>query len=192
MLSVFTCPAIAIYKPQDVRPILEVYHGKDIALEYAKKEAEAKQKHIEEWEKNRKTLSANSFTFSGLFGSSQVSCLHHSLAVLIFPVFSESRLVSRPADISRAKAPRSPDALSRGASLHCHQQGQLRQAHQRGTGGVGETDAQHILGCDECVHGPAATTTTARPAPRRDQTYWQHVDGGLTSVTSAHRSPLTP
>ena len=63
--------AIAIYKPQDVRPILEAYRGKDIPLEYAKKEAEAKQKHIEEW-KSGKGKTAGGFTFSSLFGGPQV------------------------------------------------------------------------------------------------------------------------
>lgn len=62
--------AIAIYKPQDVRPILEAYSGKDIPLEYAKKEAEAKKLHIEEWEQKRKGLSSGGFTLSGLFGMS--------------------------------------------------------------------------------------------------------------------------
>jgi len=36
--------SIAIYRPPDVRPILQAYHSKNIPLEYAKKEAE----HIEE------------------------------------------------------------------------------------------------------------------------------------------------
>lgn len=63
--------SIAIYKPQDVRPILQSYHGKDIPIEYAKKEAEAKQKHIEEWQQSRKNLTSSGFTFSSLFGVSQ-------------------------------------------------------------------------------------------------------------------------
>ncbi|EPT02474.1 hypothetical protein FOMPIDRAFT_1022839 [Fomitopsis schrenkii] len=63
--------SIGIFKPPDVRPILDVYHGKDIPLEYAKKEAEMKQKHMEEWQHSRKGLSTNSFTLSSLFGSSQ-------------------------------------------------------------------------------------------------------------------------
>ncbi|KAJ7077911.1 HAD-like domain-containing protein [Mycena belliarum] len=45
--------SIGIYKPQDVRPILSAYQGKDIPLEYAKKEAEAKALHVERWTKNR-------------------------------------------------------------------------------------------------------------------------------------------
>ncbi|GBE80843.1 Mitochondrial import inner membrane translocase subunit TIM50 [Sparassis crispa] len=60
--------SIAIYKPQDVRPILEAYHGQDIPIEYAKKEAEATRKHIEEWENNRRGFSTSSFTLSNLFG----------------------------------------------------------------------------------------------------------------------------
>ncbi|KAF7294459.1 Mitochondrial import inner membrane translocase subunit TIM50 [Mycena kentingensis (nom. inval.)] len=45
--------SIGIYKPQDVRPILAAYKGKDIPLEYAKKEAEAKAAHVERWTKDR-------------------------------------------------------------------------------------------------------------------------------------------
>ncbi len=45
--------AIAIYKPEDVRPILAAYHGKDIPLEYGKKEAEIKAQFVEEWKKER-------------------------------------------------------------------------------------------------------------------------------------------
>lgn len=42
-------------------------------MEYAKKEAEAKQQHIEQWEQSKKGLSGGGFTLSGLFGgSSQV------------------------------------------------------------------------------------------------------------------------
>ncbi|KAH8103481.1 HAD-like protein [Cristinia sonorae] len=60
--------SIGIYKPADVRPILESYRGKDIPLEYAKAEALAKQKHIEEH--NKKGVSASTFTLSTLFGGS--------------------------------------------------------------------------------------------------------------------------
>ena len=68
--------AIGIYKPQDIRPILTAYHGKDIAVEYGKKEAEQKQKFLDEWRKSGKAKSGSSgggLTFSGLFGSSSVS-----------------------------------------------------------------------------------------------------------------------
>ncbi|KAH9833590.1 NIF-domain-containing protein [Rhodofomes roseus] len=60
--------SIGIFKPPDVRPILQAYHGKNIPVEYAKKEAEMKQKHIAEWQQS-KGLSTNSFTLSSLFGS---------------------------------------------------------------------------------------------------------------------------
>ncbi|KAF9445931.1 NIF-domain-containing protein [Macrolepiota fuliginosa MF-IS2] len=63
--------SIAIYKPADVRPILEAYQGKDIPIEYAKKEAEAKAKHVEEWKKKSHLVSSSSF--SSLFGLSQSS-----------------------------------------------------------------------------------------------------------------------
>ncbi|KAL9712160.1 mitochondrial inner membrane protein required for protein import [Leucoagaricus gongylophorus] len=61
--------SIAIYKPPDVRPILEAYRGKDIPSEYAKKEAEAKAKHIEEWKKKSHHMTTGSF--SSIFGLSQ-------------------------------------------------------------------------------------------------------------------------
>lgn len=43
--------SIAMYNAQDVRPILKAYHGKDIPIEYAKKEEEAKQAALEEWQR---------------------------------------------------------------------------------------------------------------------------------------------
>ncbi|EGO00630.1 hypothetical protein SERLA73DRAFT_178488 [Serpula lacrymans var. lacrymans S7.3] len=60
--------SIGIYKPQDVRPILEAYHGKDIPIEYAKKEVEAKQKHIDEWKGRATGLSSGGFRLSALLG----------------------------------------------------------------------------------------------------------------------------
>jgi len=58
--------SIGIYKPGDVRPILEKYQDKNIPLEYAKTEAAAKQRHIEEHNKK----GSNTFTLSTLFGGS--------------------------------------------------------------------------------------------------------------------------
>ncbi|KAF8625876.1 hypothetical protein AX15_005154 [Amanita polypyramis BW_CC] len=58
--------SIAIYKPPDVRPILTAYQGKDIPLEYGRKEAEAKAKHVEEWKKGHKGVSGS--VFSSLIG----------------------------------------------------------------------------------------------------------------------------
>lgn len=60
--------SIAIYKSPDVRPILQAYAGKDIPIEYAEKEAEAKRKHIEEWKSKARGLSKGGFTLSGMFG----------------------------------------------------------------------------------------------------------------------------
>ncbi|THH09473.1 hypothetical protein EW145_g1996 [Phellinidium pouzarii] len=63
--------SIAIYKPQDVRPILKAYHGKDIPIEYAKKEAEAKRQFLEEWRQSGKAMTTGGgFTLSNLFGAS--------------------------------------------------------------------------------------------------------------------------
>ncbi|KAJ7767465.1 HAD-like domain-containing protein [Mycena maculata] len=61
--------SIGIYKPQDVRPILAAYQGKDIPLEYAKKEAEAKALHVEKWTKDRPQGLAGA-SFSSFFGFS--------------------------------------------------------------------------------------------------------------------------
>lgn len=54
-----------------MRPVLQAYEGKDIPIEFAKKEAEMKQRHLEEWEHSRKGLSRGGLTLSSLFGSSE-------------------------------------------------------------------------------------------------------------------------
>ena len=84
--------AIAIYKPEDVRPILDAYRDKDIPIEYAKKEAEAKQLHIEEW--IRKGKQSGGLTLSSLFGgsASPVRILYSTYKNLRF--VSNSRLLS--------------------------------------------------------------------------------------------------
>ncbi|KAI0250027.1 HAD-like protein [Lactifluus subvellereus] len=63
--------SIGIYKPPDVRAILKAYEGKNIPLEYAKKEAEIKQAFIEEWKARGggMGLSSGGFTVSSLFSS---------------------------------------------------------------------------------------------------------------------------
>ncbi|OSC98463.1 NIF-domain-containing protein [Trametes coccinea BRFM310] len=63
--------SIAIFKTPDVRPVLKAYEGKNIPVEFARIEAEMKQKHIEEWEHSRKGLSRGGLTLSGLFGGSE-------------------------------------------------------------------------------------------------------------------------
>ncbi|KZT21120.1 HAD-like protein [Neolentinus lepideus HHB14362 ss-1] len=66
--------SIGIYKPPDVRPILTAYAGKDIPIEYARKEAEMKAKHIVEWkEKHKHGTGLGGFTLSSLFGASSVN-----------------------------------------------------------------------------------------------------------------------
>lgn len=80
------CVAIGIYNPQDVRPILQAYQGKDIPREYAKKEAEAKAKFIEDWKAKggHKGLSSGGFTLSSLFGgSASVRPIPHISAFLL-------------------------------------------------------------------------------------------------------------
>jgi import inner membrane translocase subunit TIM50 len=59
--------SIGIYKPPDVRPILQAYQGKDIPLEYAKREAEDKLAHVESWKQKGKGVDV---TFSRLFSAS--------------------------------------------------------------------------------------------------------------------------
>ncbi|KZP20073.1 HAD-like protein [Athelia psychrophila] len=59
--------SIGIYKPPDVRPIIKAYQGKDIPIEYAKREAEDKQKHVAKWSGKAKPIDA---TISSLFFSS--------------------------------------------------------------------------------------------------------------------------
>ncbi len=54
-----------------MRPVLQAYEGKNIPIEFAKKEAEMKQRHIEEFEHSRKWLSGGGLTLSGLFGGSE-------------------------------------------------------------------------------------------------------------------------
>ncbi|KAI0753387.1 HAD-like domain-containing protein [Daedaleopsis nitida] len=63
--------SIAIFNTPDVRPVLQAYEGKNIPIEYAKKEAEMKRKHLEEWEHSRKGISRGGLTLSSLFGGSQ-------------------------------------------------------------------------------------------------------------------------
>ncbi|KAF8992998.1 HAD-like domain-containing protein [Cyathus striatus] len=61
--------SIAIYKPPDVRPIIGAYQGKDIPIEYSKKEAEAKAKHVEEWKKKHpKGVGVSGGFLAGLLG----------------------------------------------------------------------------------------------------------------------------
>ncbi|KAJ9097638.1 hypothetical protein QFC21_004674 [Naganishia friedmannii] len=43
--------SIGIFQPPDVRPIIKAYEGKNIPVEYAKREAERKQAAIGEWER---------------------------------------------------------------------------------------------------------------------------------------------
>ncbi|KZS88216.1 HAD-like protein [Sistotremastrum niveocremeum HHB9708] len=61
--------SIAFYKTEDVRPILRAYKGKDIAVEYAKKEAEQKERFLAEWRAKGGGRNATStLSFSSLFG----------------------------------------------------------------------------------------------------------------------------
>ncbi|EAU92017.1 import inner membrane translocase subunit tim-50 [Coprinopsis cinerea okayama7 len=61
--------SIGIYKPPDIRPILKAYEGKNIPIEYAKTEAEAKARHIEAWKAKQPGVSSG--FMASLFGLSQ-------------------------------------------------------------------------------------------------------------------------
>ncbi|KIJ51252.1 hypothetical protein M422DRAFT_26671 [Sphaerobolus stellatus SS14] len=62
--------SIGIYSPDDVRPIVSAYKGKDVVKEYSKVEAEAKRRHLEEWKKHGGgTISAPSL-LGKIFGTS--------------------------------------------------------------------------------------------------------------------------
>jgi hypothetical protein len=95
--------AIGIYSPPDVRPILKAYQGKDIPIEYAKREAEDKQAHIENWSKKGKRVDV---TFSSLFGGSSVSPLPFQKA-------SDSRLrLTTNSKTRSTQPPQSPQPTS--------------------------------------------------------------------------------
>lgn len=64
--------SIAIYKPKDIRPILEAYKDKDIPTQYAKNEAEAKRRHIEEWTK-KKGKTGGGLSLTGFMGGTSGS-----------------------------------------------------------------------------------------------------------------------
>ena len=69
-------PAIGIFAPSDVRPILESYRGKDIPVEYGKKEAEQKRLAMEEWQRQHPNAVHGGGTgfLTSLFGSVAAVC----------------------------------------------------------------------------------------------------------------------
>lgn len=82
-----TILAIAIFNTPDVRPILKAYDGKDIPIEYAKKEEESKRAAIEEWERknpNRSAGGGGGF-LGGMFGSVSAVCPPPSVFFLLSP-----------------------------------------------------------------------------------------------------------
>lgn len=116
--------AIGIFNPADVRPILQAYAGKDIPIEYAKKEAEAKAKAIEEWERAHPTAitGAGSGFLSSIFGSVAavgspfIPYLVYDAKALILYI---ARIISAESayDISRAETCPGAEDLSRGAKI---------------------------------------------------------------------------
>jgi hypothetical protein len=122
--------AIAIYKPEDVRPILQAYQGKSIPVEYAKKEAEAKAKHIEGW-KHKKGVNRSSF--ASLLGHNVSPFLpflfpsSYTLTLLIIlpsaPPKTESKCPSsvnirHPPHLPRAETLRGTNAVPGGAAVY--------------------------------------------------------------------------
>jgi import inner membrane translocase subunit TIM50 len=71
-------PAVGIYQPQDVRPILKAYQGKDVAAEYNKVEAQRRELEYNTWAatpagkraiaKGEAGASGSSWSLSSLFG----------------------------------------------------------------------------------------------------------------------------
>lgn len=68
--------AIGIYKPDDVRPIIQKYRGTDVPTEYAKAEAEAKRVFLADYAKSHggkavvsRGLGSGAWTMSALFGA---------------------------------------------------------------------------------------------------------------------------
>lgn len=79
-----------MFNVKDVRPIVKAYQGKDIPIEYAKKEAEAKRVAIEEWERRNPGGAAGgggAGWLGGLFGGVAVSIQDFS--------YPHTRLASR-------------------------------------------------------------------------------------------------
>lgn len=136
----FLCyQAIAIYKPADVRPILTAYHGKDIPLEYAKKEAEGKQKHIEEWEKKK----GEPNPFGAMFGLSVRLCF--SCEHIFDRVHTESWW-HYPSNLPRGETKGSPAKLPRRTSVYCQEQGPFGEAVGAGATGDGGSGAKQPMG----------------------------------------------
>lgn len=81
MVATLTCmTAVAMMHLSDVRPAIRTVAGKDVAVEFAKQEAEMKRLHIEAWEKSPrgKKGSAGGMGLSSLFGKLGVHKTHAS------------------------------------------------------------------------------------------------------------------
>lgn len=66
-------------QPQDIRPVLKAYEGKDIPEAYAKVEADHKRRFIEAWDKKHEgkrapaSASVGRVSFGSLFGGPSAS-----------------------------------------------------------------------------------------------------------------------
>ena len=124
----FMLLAVAIFKTPDVRPVLKAYEGKNIPIEYGKKEAEMKRKHIEEWEHSRKGLSRGGLTLSGLFGGSEQVCLHPFFPYDSANAYANLSAICRldcASHLPRAEALGGPAPVPRRAGVPAAKQGQL-------------------------------------------------------------------
>jgi len=103
VLTTFDLLAIAIYRPPDVRPILKAFHGKEIPVEYAKQEVEAKKRHVEAWQQGgARRLSESGFTLSSMFGGSSSVCsvlFHRPLHCEIDKTTSPTVQIPHPSDV---------------------------------------------------------------------------------------------
>ena len=119
MLTLSTT-AIAIYRPPDVRPILQAYAGKDIPIEYGKKEAEMKARHVAEWQAKHKGKSTGGISFGSFFGLSDnvrvsIASFPSSFADASLVISSKERTSS---DIPGTETCRGSETVPGGAQVH--------------------------------------------------------------------------
>lgn len=72
-----------------MRRVLKAYAGKDIALEYAKVEAEMKAKHVAEWKEKKGKKASGGLSFGSMIGLSGVRPFPPSSPLICaYPVFA--------------------------------------------------------------------------------------------------------
>lgn len=73
--------AIGINNVPDVRTLIKAYEGRDIPSAFAERQAEYKQKHVEEWEKRKRENPLTGFSIGSFFGLSSSSSVSSGLSV---------------------------------------------------------------------------------------------------------------